>query len=127
MRLRLPLYGKILTWFFLNLLVVTAVVAALFTAQFHFNLDWLFSATGARERLEAVRNLILGELESSRPDEWESVLQRYSDAYPVHFALFDDEARPILGGIPELPPDVRQRILERPLPPAPVRRGANPS
>ena len=36
--------------------------ALLFNAQFHFNLDWLFAA-GARDRLEAVRDLIIGELE----------------------------------------------------------------
>ena len=47
MRLRLPLYGKILTWFFLNLLIVIAVIATLFALQFHFNLDWAFNAGGA--------------------------------------------------------------------------------
>ncbi len=129
MRLRLPLYGKILTWFFLNLVIVSAVVAALFTAQFHFNLDWVFSTAGTSERLEAVRNLILGELEASRPDEWEQVLQRYSEAYHVHFALFDEEGRALVGGIPELPAEVQKRIIERPPPfgfPSFTRRATPP-
>ena len=52
MSLRLPLYGKILAWFFLNLVAVVAVLLALFNAQFHFNLDWLL-ATGARAVLSA--------------------------------------------------------------------------
>ena len=67
MRVRMPLYAKILGWFFLNLVVVASVVFFLFDAQFHFNLDWLF-ATGARDRLEAVRDLIIGELETTPPD-----------------------------------------------------------
>jgi two-component system sensor histidine kinase CpxA len=111
--MRLPLYGKILAWFFLNLVVVAAVFAFLFDAQFHFNLDWLFAA-GARERLEAVRDLIIGELETTPPDDWQQVLRRYSEAYRVRFALFDDEANPLIGEPRELPADVRTRILARP-------------
>ena len=125
MRLRLPLYGKILTWFFLNLLVVSAVVTALFTAQFHFNLDWVFFATGARERVEAVRNLIMDELEATHPDEWPQVLERYSETFHVRFALFDDEARPLVGGFSELPEEVRKRIIERPLPTTFQRRSGS--
>src|SRR4051794_8575327 len=113
MRLRLPLYGKILTWFFLNLLIVMAVIATLFTLQFHFNLDWVFNTAGASDRWEAVRNLVLGELEGTRPDDWPQVLDRYSEAYHVHFSLFDEDARPLVGGIDELPADVQKRVLER--------------
>lgn len=113
MRIRLPLYGKILGWFFLNLVVVATVFAVLFDAQFHFNLDWLFVA-GARERMEALRDLIVGELEVTPPDEWEQVMERYSTAHHVRFALFDDEATPLVGGITDLPPEVRERIIARP-------------
>ncbi len=112
MSIRLPLYGKILAWFFLNLVVVAGVFALLLDAQFHFDLDWLFTA-GARDRLEAVRDLIVGELETAPPDDWPQVLQRYSEAHRVKFALFDDEARPFLGEVRELPEPVRTRILER--------------
>jgi two-component system sensor histidine kinase CpxA len=113
MTIRLPLYGKILAWFFLNLVVVVVVFAALFDAQFHTNLDWLFAA-GARDRLEAVRDLIIGELETTPPDDWGQVMQRYSEAHRVRFALFDDEANPLIGDPRELPAEVRARILERP-------------
>ncbi len=97
--MRLPLYGKILAWFFLNLVVVAAVFAFLFDAQFHFNLDWLFAA-GARDRLEALRDLIIGELETTPTYDWQQV--------------FDDEAKPLVGELRELPGEVRARILERP-------------
>jgi two-component system sensor histidine kinase CpxA len=113
MRVRLPLYAKILGWFFLNLVVVVTVIVLLFDAQFHFNLDWLFF-TGARERMEAVRDLIVGELEATPPDDWAQVLQRYSAAHHVRFALFDDDATPLVGDVTELPAEVRERIVTRP-------------
>ena len=111
-RVRLPLYGKILVWFFLNLVIVAAVFALLFNAQFNFNLDWFFF-TGARERMEAVRDLIVGELESTAPDEWPAVMKRYGDAHRVRFALFDDDANPLVGDTSELPAEVRLRIVDR--------------
>lgn len=113
MRIRLPLYGKILGWFFLNLVVVAAVCVLLFDAQFHFNLDWLLM-TGARERLEATRDLIVGELETTAPDEWGDVLARYSEAHHVRLALFDEEGGQLVGEPLELPDEVRGRILAWP-------------
>lgn len=109
MRIRLPLYGKILGWFFLNLFVVAGVVVLLFDAQFHFNLDWFFS-TGGRERMEAMRDLIVDELNNTEPDEWRVVMRRYSAAHHVDFALFDDDGRPLVGDVTELPDEVKKRI-----------------
>ena len=122
-RVRLPLYGKILVWFFLNLVIVAAVFALLFNAQFNFNLDWFFF-TGARERMEAVRDLIVGELDVTAPDEWAAVLKRYSAAHHVRFGLFDDDANPLVGDTTDLPEEVRTRIVERPL--FPPSRTATP-
>lgn len=113
MRPRLPLYAKILLWFFLNVVLLAAGFALLFNAQFSFNLDW-FLASGARERIEAVRDLIVGELNVTPPDEWQQVLERYSQAHHVRFALFDEAANPLIGSITELPPEVHARITARP-------------
>ena len=113
MRVRLPLYLKISIWFLLNLVALAVVFALLFNAQFNLNLDWLL-ATGARERLEAVRNLIVGELNATPPDEWAQVLRRYGDAHRVRFALFDDDAAPLVGEFADLPPEVRARLIARP-------------
>src|ERR1043166_2126100 len=60
-RARLPLSLKILVWFFLNLVLLTAVTLVLFNAQFRFDLNWVF-VTSARVRVEAMRNLISEEL-----------------------------------------------------------------
>ena len=114
MRVRLPLYGKILGWFFLNLVIVASVFVVLFNAQFRFDLDWFF-ASGARERIEAVRDLILGELAITSPDDWSAVIRRYSEAHHVRFSIFDDEAKPFVGEVTKLPDDVFQRIISRPV------------
>ena len=125
-RVRLPLYGKILVWFFLNLVIVAAVFALLFNAQFNFNLDWFFF-TGARERMEAVRDLIVGELDTTAPDEWGAVLKRYSAAHHVRFGLFDDDANPLVGDTADLPEEVRVRIVERPMFPGASRPAVTPA
>ncbi len=125
MRVRLPLYGKILAWFFLNLVVVAAVFVVLFNAQFRFDLDWFF-ASGARERIEAVRDLILGELAITAPDDWNAVMRRYGQAHHVRFALFDDDAKPFLGDVTTLPAEVSERILTRPMFTRPRKAGEPP-
>ena len=125
MRVRLPLYGKILAWFFLNLVVVASVFVVLFNAQFRFDLDWFF-ASGARERIEAVRDLILGELAITAPDDWNAVMRQYGQAHHVQFALFDDDAKPFLGDVSALPGEVRERILTR-FPVRPRRAGEQPA
>ncbi len=124
-RVRLPLYGKILVWFFLNLVIVAATFALLFNAQFNFNLDWFFF-TGARERMEAVRDLIIGELDTTLPEEWPAVLKRYSEAHHVRFALFDDNANPLVGETSDVPAEVSERIVQRRPPGARPFPGSTP-
>ncbi len=115
MRIRLPLYVKILLWFFLNVVLLAAVIGLLFNAQFSFDFDW-FLTSGARARVEVVRDLIVGELNNVPPDEWQQVLDRYSDAYKVRFSLVDDDGHRLIGDVVELPQEVRDRITARPFP-----------
>lgn len=113
--MRLPLYLKILAWFFLNLLLLGGACALLFQAQFQLNLDWLFSA-GPRQRLEAVRDLIVGELNTAPTDDWGQVLERFGSAYHVRFALFEKDGSPLIGEIGKLPREVAARAsAENPL------------
>ena len=109
MTIRLPLSAKILIWFFLNLTILAAVFVLLFNAQFRFDLDWVF-ASSAGQRVEAVRALIVGELNTRAPDEWGSVLERFSEAYGVRFSLFEPNGEHLIGSVTELPPEVRERL-----------------
>jgi two-component system sensor histidine kinase CpxA len=113
-RVQLPLYLKILGWFFLNLALLCGGFALLFQAQFRLNLDWLFTV-GARERFEAARDLVISELNTTSPEDWGQVIYRFDAAYQnVRFGLFDEDAKRLVGEIEELPEDVRKRILEGP-------------
>ncbi len=111
MSARFPLYAKILSWFFVNLLVLVAVFLLLVNAQFRFDLDWVF-ATAARQRVEAMRDLIVGELNTTRPDEWDRVIQGFSDAYNVRLALLDENGEGLIGSVDTLTPEVQGRITE---------------
>ena len=116
--LRIPLSAKILGWFFLNLTVLTVVFVLLFNAQFQFDLDWVFSGS-ARQRVDAMRTLIVGELNAAAPDDWGTVLYRFSDVYDLHFSLFESDGKHLIGSITELPEEVRQRMAATPTPPKP--------
>lgn len=120
---RLPLSAKILLWFFLNLSLLAVVFILLFSAQFHFDLNWLL-ASSARERVNAMRDLISGELNTTVPDEWDRVIDRFSEAYHVRLTLLDDEGVHLIGTMKELPDEVRKRLS---LPSLPVMGPAKPS
>ena len=111
MAARFPLYAKILGWFFLNLLVLVAVFLLLVNAQFRFDLDWVF-ATAARQRVDAMRDLIVGELNTTRPDEWDRVLDSFSDAYNVRLSLVDESGERLIGSVDPLAPEIRARVLQ---------------
>jgi two-component system, OmpR family, sensor histidine kinase CpxA len=107
MSLRLPLYVKILLWFFLNLVGLAAVLGSIFFVQ--FNWDWLLAA-GARDRIDAVGDLIVGELNVADPDDWAAVLRRYSAAHRVEFGLLDEQGRLLVGDVGAVPEDARARV-----------------
>ncbi len=104
-----PLPVKILLWFFLNVALLVAGFLLLFNAEYHFNLDWVFS-NHAQQRVESMRDLIADDLNTQPPDEWDDVIDRFNDAYHVRFALFDDGGRHLLGSVDNLPAEVRARM-----------------
>lgn len=112
---RLPLSAKILIWFFLNLTVLAAVFLLLFNAQFRFDLDWVF-ASSARQRVDTVRELIVGELNTTAPDDWDRVINRFSAAYGVQFSLFEPNGDHLIGAVTALPQEVREWMLTPPRP-----------
>ncbi len=112
---RLPLPFKILLWFFLNLALLLGGFLLIFSAEYRFNLDWIFSSH-AQQRVDAMRDLIVDDLDTHEPDEWDEVIERFADAYHVHLGLFDDHGRHLLGSVDDLPAEVRIHL--RPATPA---------
>lgn len=151
MKLRFPLYTKILLWFFLNLVLLAAVFLLILRAQFHSGFDWLL-ATGAGQRIQAVSDVIVADLSDRRRAEWSDVLKRFNDAYQLRFFLFhNNDGTEMAGESIQLPPAVQAHIpgprgppqrvrppedlenrplpgdrLDRPPPVAPLPPGENP-
>ena len=116
MRLRFPLYAKILLWFFLNLVVLGAAFLLLVRAQFHYGMDWLLAA-GAGERIQAISDLIVSEVNDRPRSEWNAVLKRFDDAYQIQFLIYSAVGDQLAGASNPLPPEVRKRLGEGRLPP----------
>ena len=98
MRLRFPLYAKILLWFFLNLVVLGGAFLLLVRAQFHYGLDWLLAA-GAGERIQAISDVIVSELNDRPRSEWDAVLKRFDDAYQIQFLIFRADGGQLAGAL----------------------------
>jgi len=116
MKLRFPLYAKILLWFFLNLALLGGASLLLIRAQFHYGFDWLLAA-GAGERIQAISDVIASELNDQPRPEWDAILKRFNAAYGVEFLIFRADGSQMAGESHPLPPEVRLRLGEGRIPP----------
>jgi two-component system sensor histidine kinase CpxA len=115
MNFRLPLYTKILGWFFLNLLFLALVFLLILGMQFRFGLNAILAGL-ADDRLEAVSEVIRHELNEKPRGEWEGIFERFNSAYAVKFSLFRGDGSRVAGQDVALPSEVRMRVLEHRLP-----------
>jgi len=113
--LRIPLLARILAWFFLNLLMVAALVYAFLSLEFRLGLDSILLGH-TNEQLLAVRQLLAATLAEAPRTQWEEVLERFSKAYGVKFYLFRLDGTQAAGEPVVLPEQVRRRlrVLARP-------------
>ncbi len=120
--MRLPLYAKILIWFFLNLLVLAG--AALIALSFQFRLGPELLVSGAAgQRVQALCGIIRDEINSRPNGDWNEILRRFGSGYNVRFLLFRNDGTQLAGDRMTVPPDITQRLAEgRGLP----RRGPPP-
>ena len=94
MTLRLPLLGKILGWFFLNLVLLALVAGWLLRSE--FRLEALINGAGG-ERFQRVADSLLGELRERPRADWTRILQRYGGTYDVQFVLADERGELVAG------------------------------
>lgn len=109
MKLRFPLFAKILLWFFLNLVLLGAVFYGFFRIQFRVGLDSLLAGQ-AGERIEALRQVIGYELKDAPAATWTEVLERFNTAYGIQFFLFRPNGTQSAGEPITLPPEVANRF-----------------
>ena len=111
MKVRFPLYAKILLWFFLNLLLLAAVFYGFFRVQFNIGLDALLAGP-AGERIEALSMVIFDELRSVSAEERTAVLQYFGSNYGVQIMLVRPAGQLLAGAGLLLPPEVRARLAD---------------
>ena len=103
MRVRASLFARILFWSFLNLAVVGAVPAALFSLQYRLGPE---SPLFVGDRLEPALARLLAELRAAVPSERNAIVERYSTSHRVDFLLFDERGVQTAGTPTRLPSDV---------------------
>ena len=111
MKTGLPLYAKILVWFFLNLLLLGVAFWIAVRVQFASGFDTLLSAR-AGERMQALGDVVGGELREAAVSEWNGVLARFSEAYKVQLVLLNGNNQAVAGG-PVILPEAVLKTLER--------------
>lgn len=124
---RIPLYVRILGWFFLNVAVLAAGVWLVLWPG--GNNQW-FVRQQAEPRLQPVARLLVQELQQRPQEEWNEILAKYDEAHAMNFAVFGPSGRQ-MAGVSLNPPDkVRHHLMPgRPLPgpdgqPVPMPGGA---
>jgi two-component system sensor histidine kinase CpxA len=80
-------------------------------AQFRFGFDWML-ATGADARIQAVSDIIVAELNDRPQTNWNTVLNRFDDAYRIQFLVFRADGTQLAGKPASLPPEIRKRLGE---------------
>lgn len=126
MNLRFPLYGKILAWFFLNLVLLVVTAYLLVQGQFHFGLDSLLAGR-AGARVQAVADLIVAELRDSPREQWSEVLNRFTEAYQLEFYLFRTDGQQVVAKPVTVPVELREKLFDRRGGPGPKFNASEPS
>lgn len=73
-------------WFFLNLLLLGAILFLIFNFRFDSRSSSFFRSSN---RIEAVTRSFENEIADKPKAEYDDVLQKYSQQYGVEFFLFD--------------------------------------
>jgi two-component system sensor histidine kinase CpxA len=118
MKLRFPLYGKVLFWFFVNLALVAALAYGFVRMQFRVGMEWLL-AGAAEQRIEALSEEITAALRELPAERWGEVLERQRAVRGVTFAVFRNDARQVAGPAIDPPAELREKLRDRRGPPNP--------
>lgn len=125
--MRLPtstLFAKILSWFFLNLLLVAAVLTFFFAFQPQVDLHQFFGQQGS-DRLRAAGMLIAHDLNQARSEKWPDILGRHGAIHGVDFVLVLRDGAIFSPALKTLPKEVMLRsqdVLRRKGPRQGMRR-----
>lgn len=111
-RVRLPLYGKILSWFALNLAVLALLFFFFLKAQFKLGLDWMLSGEPG-DRIAAIGENVTFEFSRLAESEWPARLSDYDQRHGVTFGLFDGRGEQVFGRAIVPPAEVLPKLIDR--------------
>ncbi len=110
-RTSIPLPAKIFACFVLNLVLLGGFGVFFLQGQFHLGLDSLLSGRSG-ERLQAMSEVVLAELNAHRRADWPGVLKRFADAYQVQLAAVRNDGTRLAGSILDPPERVLLKLAE---------------
>lgn len=112
MRRGLPIYGKVLSWLVVNVLVLVLLVVGFLRLQFHLSLDWMLVGH-AGERISMIGDQLTDELAALPEKDWPQVLKRYEMRHGVDFALFDRNGLQVMGAPLTVPIDLAPKLTDK--------------
>nr|NJM01605.1 HAMP domain-containing histidine kinase [Desulfobacula sp.] len=110
-RPRSSLFTKILSWFFLNLILLGIALGVFFTFQPQMNLYSAFRQQGAN-RMRVAGMLISYDMEQAPQSEWPSILARHAKIHQVDFALILEDGSWFFSTDGKIPDPVLQKAGE---------------
>jgi len=111
MRPTASLFTKILSWFFLNMVLVSASLVVFFIFQQNINLQALLGRQSA-DRMQATGMLIAHDLSQTLQNEWTQILARHAAVHQVEFTVFLQNGSFYSSSDIVLPERVRIKIRE---------------
>ncbi|MCU0750394.1 MAG: HAMP domain-containing histidine kinase [Akkermansiaceae bacterium] len=106
---KLPLFGHVLVWFFLNLAVLAIACGLLLHFRWRAGFDSLL-VSGAMPRLTGMAAAVAGELRATDPGEWPDVLARMGESFGNPLYLARPDGQPLQGIRREWPEEVSRRL-----------------
>jgi len=111
LKLRLPLYARILGLFLLNILVIAAAFVVVFRMQSQLGLDSILAGE-ANQRVRALSDVVIRELQEAPAVDVDAVLNRFSESFGVDLYLFRANGDQLSGVSVVLPPEI-DRVIRR--------------
>lgn len=110
---RFSLFTKIIIWFFLNLLVLAAILFAFFSYNFRYRPNSGFASLFGGSNIEIVTRQITNEIDNKTREQRDEILKTYSAKHSgVEFFLFDYKGEQLGGRQIGLPAEILRQITE---------------